>query len=141
MPSLTIGQMARQAGVGIDTVRFYERQGLLESPPRRTSGYRDFSAKSLQRLRFIRRAKALAFSLQEIGELLALHGSSASGCAEAASRAREKVAAIEAKIRGLEAVRAGLVELAAACERRTTAEKCPLLEALAGADSQEEEAR
>ena len=133
MPSLSIGQMARQAGVGIDTIRFYERQGLLAEPRRRTSGYRDYPAESLQRLRFIRRAKALAFSLREIRELLALHGSSAAGCAEAAARAREKIAAIEVKIRGLEAVRAGLEELAAACERRTTSERCPLLEALLGA--------
>jgi MerR family copper efflux transcriptional regulator len=141
MPSLTIGQMAREAGVGIDTVRFYERQGLLEAPPRRTSGYRDFPAESLQRLRFIRRAKALAFSLREIRELLALHASSATGCVEAAGRAREKIMAIEAKIRGLEAVRSGLEELAAACERRTTAERCPLLAALGGTDGPPETAR
>ena len=138
MQSLTIGQMARQAGVGIDTIRFYERQGLLAEPRRRGSGYREYPAESLRRLRFIRRAKALAFSLREVRELLALHGASAAGCAEAAARAREKVAAIEAKIRGLEAVRAGLEELAAACERRTTSERCPLLEALLGAPEQEE---
>jgi MerR family copper efflux transcriptional regulator len=141
MPTLTIGQMARQAGVGIDTVRFYERQGLLEEPPRRSSGYRDFPAESLQRLRFIRRAKALAFSLHEIRELLALHASSAAGCAEAATRAREKITAVEAKIRGLEAVRTGLAELAAACERRTTSERCPLLGALLGADERVETPR
>jgi MerR family transcriptional regulator, copper efflux regulator len=138
MPSLSIGQMARQAGVGIDTIRFYEREGLLAEPRRRTSGYRDYPAESLQRLRFIRRAKALAFSLREIRELLALHGSSPAGCAEAAARAREKIAAIEAKIRGLEAVRAGLGELAAACERRATSERCPLLEALLGAPEHQE---
>jgi MerR family copper efflux transcriptional regulator len=130
MPSLTIGQMARQAGVGIDTVRFYERQGLLAEPPRRASGYRDYSAESLRRLRFIRGAKARAFSLREIRELLTLHASSAAGCAEAAALAREKLAAVEANIRGLEAVRQGLEELAAACERRTATESCPLLEAL-----------
>jgi MerR family copper efflux transcriptional regulator len=134
MPTLTIGEMARQAGVGIDTVRFYERQGLLETPPRRTSGYRAFPAESLQRLRFIRRAKALAFSLREIRELLALHASSAAGCAEAAGRAREKIAIVEAKIRDLDAVRVGLAELAAACERRTPAERCPLLAALGGSE-------
>jgi MerR family transcriptional regulator, copper efflux regulator len=133
MRSLTIGQMARRAGVGIDTVRFYERQGLLMEPPRRRSGYRDYPAESLDRLCFIRRAKALGFSLREIRELLALHASSAAGCAEAAARAHEKIAAIEAKIRDLEAVRRGLEELAAACERRTIAEGCPLLAALSGA--------
>jgi Hg(II)-responsive transcriptional regulator len=141
MLSLTIGQMARQAGVGIDTVRFYERQGLLAEPPRRASGYRDYSAESLRRLRFIRRAKALAFSLREIRELLALHASSAAGCAEAATLAREKLAAVEAKIRGLEAVRQGLEELAAACERRTATESCPLLEALLEPAERREAAR
>jgi MerR family copper efflux transcriptional regulator len=130
MRSLTIGQMARRAGVGIDTVRFYERRGLLMEPPRRASGYRDYPAESLDRLRFIRRAKALGFSLREIRELIELHASSAAGCAQAAARAREKIAAIDAKIRDLEAVRLGLKQLAVACERRTTSEACPLLEAL-----------
>ncbi len=140
MPSLTIGQMARQAGVGIDTVRFYERQGLLAAPPRRASGYRDYSAESLRRLRFIRRAKALAFSLREIRELLALQASSAARCVEAAALAREKLATVEAKIRGLEAVRQGLEELAAACERRPAAAGCPLLDALLGVQDRPEEA-
>jgi MerR family copper efflux transcriptional regulator len=134
MRSLTIGQLAGQAGVGIDTVRYYERQGLLLEPPRRASGYRDYPAESLGRLRFIRRAKALGFSLQEIRELLALHASSAGGCAQAAARAREKIAALEARILDLEAVRLGLEGLAAACERRTTSEACPLLAALCGPD-------
>jgi MerR family copper efflux transcriptional regulator len=132
MQSLTIGQMARRAGVGVDTIRFYERRGLLMEPPRRRSGYRDYPAASLDRLRFIRRAKALGFSLLEIQELLALHGSSAAGCSEAADRAREKIVAIATKIRDLEAVRTGLEKLATACERRMPLEGCPLLAALSG---------
>jgi MerR family transcriptional regulator, copper efflux regulator len=140
MQSLTIGQMARRAGVGIDTVRYYERQGLLMAPPRRRSGYRDYPADSLDRLRFIRRAKALGFSLREIRELLGLHASSAAGCAEAAGQAREKIAAIATKMRDLEAMRQGLEKLAAACERRTATEGCPLLEALLGPEEPDERA-
>src|SRR3546814_748715 len=73
-PSLTISRLAERAGVGIDTVRYYERAGLLPAPPRRASGYRDYPADSVQRLRFIRRAKDLGFTLTEIGELLELSG-------------------------------------------------------------------
>ena len=72
MTTLTIGQVAGQAGVGVETVRFYERQGLLEVPPRRQSGYREYGEDAVARLRFIRRAKQLGFTLKEIKELLAL---------------------------------------------------------------------
>ena len=83
---MQIGQLARQAGVAIDTVRYYERQGLLPPAQRRESGYRIFEAGDVRRLRFINRAKTLGFSLREISELLAL---SAAGDADvAASRAQ-----------------------------------------------------
>ena len=66
MHALTIGQVAREAHVGIDTVRFYEREGLIEEPPRRPSGYRQYPPETVQRVRFIRRAKDLGFTLTEI---------------------------------------------------------------------------
>lgn len=132
MQSLTTGEMARRAGVGTDTVLYYERQGLLAPPPRRASGYRDYPPESLHRLHFIRRAKALGFSLAEIRELLALHAASAAGCAHAAARVRAKIAAIDAKIRHLETMRNGLESFAEACGRRTEATACPLLDALLG---------
>ena len=72
MRALTIGQVARQAGVGVETVRFYERQGLLDAPPRRASGYRQYAPEMVARLQFIRRAKELGFALKEIRELLSL---------------------------------------------------------------------
>lgn len=130
MQVLTIGQVARQAEVGIETVRFYERQGLLAAPPRGPSGYRQYPPDSVGRLRFIRRAKALGFSLAEIRSLLALHPGSARSCADVSTRVLEKIADIEARIRDLEAVRKGLEELAASCERRKPLAGCPLLEAL-----------
>jgi DNA-binding transcriptional MerR regulator len=69
--SLTIGRLAQQVGINLETVRFYERQGLLPKPPRSTSGYRLFPAEAARRLRFIKRAQELGFSLNEIRELLA----------------------------------------------------------------------
>ena len=71
-PHITIGAVARRAGVGIDTIRYYEREGLLPEPQRRASGYRDYGPDVVERLRFIRRAKDLGFTLEEIRELLAL---------------------------------------------------------------------
>jgi MerR family transcriptional regulator, copper efflux regulator len=128
---LTIGQLAKQAGVGVETVRFYERQGLLLEPPRRGSGgYRHYPSESLSRLRFIRRAKTLGFSLSEIQALLSLHPDSAESCAEVSDRIREKIAETDAKIRGLKAIRRGLSKLSAACGRRPLLARCPLLEAL-----------
>lgn len=74
MSTQTIGQVAKQVGIGVETVRFYERQGLIEDPPRTSLGYRQYPPDTVERLRFIRRAKDLGFSLGEIGELLGLGG-------------------------------------------------------------------
>src|SRR5919199_5139981 len=95
MAALTIGQIARRAGVGVETVRFYERQGLLEEPARKESGYRQYPEDVVARLRFIKRAKELGFSLKEIKELLALRVDPATTCAEVKARAQAKVADIE----------------------------------------------
>lgn len=127
---LSIGEVARREGVRVDTVRFYERQGLLPEPPRRASGYRQYPAESLRRLHFIRRAKALGFSLTEIKRLLSLHPTSSQACADVAAQAAEKIADLDARIRDLEAMRQGLVELAASCGRRPPLATCPLLAAL-----------
>ena len=72
MSGFSIGQVARQAGVGVETIRFYERKGLIKEPPRRASGYRQFSLDAVKRIRFIKRAKELGFSLSEIADLLSL---------------------------------------------------------------------
>ena len=96
---LTIGLVARQASVGVETVRFYERQGLIEEPPRRLSGYREYGDDVVPRLGFIRRAKNLGFTLKEIKELLSLRRDPSTPVADVRRRAEAKIADIETKIR------------------------------------------
>jgi MerR family mercuric resistance operon transcriptional regulator len=135
MKPLTIGQVARCAGVGVETVRFYERQGLLEEPARRDSGYRQYPEDVVARLRFIRRAKELGFSLKEIKELLALRVDPDTTCAEIKQRAQAKIADVEEKIRALQRIKKALVRLTAVCRGRGPTNECPILDAL---DKEEE---
>jgi MerR family mercuric resistance operon transcriptional regulator len=130
MKPLTIGQVAQQAGVGVETVRFYERQGLLEEPARRASGYRQYPEDVVARLRFIRRAKELGFSLKEIKELLALRVDRTTTCREVKEQAQAKITDIEGKIRSLLRMSAALMELTRSCRGRGPASECPILEAL-----------
>jgi Hg(II)-responsive transcriptional regulator len=116
MKLLTIGQVARRARVGIETVRFYEREGLLNEPARRASGYRQYTEDVVARLRFIKRAKALGFTLKEIGELLALRLDPETSCAEIKDRAKAKIDDIQAKIRDLQQMGEALVTLTASCK-------------------------
>ena len=101
MQPCTIAGIARRAGVGVETVRFYERQGLIAQPPRGVSGYRRYPEETVARLRFIRRAKALGFSLREIRELLSLRVDPMGRSGEVKARAQAKIADIEEKIRAL----------------------------------------
>jgi DNA-binding transcriptional MerR regulator len=128
MSSLSIGQLAQQAGVAIDTVRYYERNGLLAPAGRLASGYRRYGSAELQRLLFIRRAKGLGFSLDDVGELLAL--SDASDVTEVKRAAQRKLGDIERRIAELERIRAGLNALIADCPGHGRAEACPILHAL-----------
>jgi MerR family copper efflux transcriptional regulator len=128
--SLTIGAVARRAGVPIDTIRYYEREGLLPEPLRRASGYRSYGEGAVAQLRFIRRAKALGFTLEEIRELLALSADRQRGVKAVKKRAQERLAAIEARIAELQRVRDGLVELVASCPGHGAPEDCPILRAL-----------
>ena len=126
---LTIGRLARQAGVGIDTVRFYERARLLPKPVRTASGYRTYGAADVERLRFIRRAKALGFSLDDIAELLALgaaKGSRAAVKALAGKRLRD----LEAKIAELTVMRDTLAHYAHRCSGSGPLAGCPIVEAV-----------
>ena len=91
MAELSIGQVAQRAGVGIETIRFYEREGLIADPPRKPSGYREYSPEVVRRITFIRRAKDLGFSLKEIGELLGLKVHPRSGCAAVKRNAEAKI--------------------------------------------------
>lgn len=130
--SLTISPLARQAGVGIDTVRYYERMGLLPEPPRRASGYRVYPADALQRLQFIRRAKNLGFSLEEIKELLELSSRSGNGVSAVKATAAAKLKNVEERIAELERMRDGLRQLVQACPGHGTPQDCPILAALSG---------
>jgi MerR family mercuric resistance operon transcriptional regulator len=124
--------VARAAGIGVETVRFYERQKLLDPPPRRPSGYREFPEDVVHRLRFIRRAKELGFSLKEIGELLDLRLDPDATCADVKARADRKIEAIQEKLRDLQRMKRALAKLVAACNGNAAAsvERCPILESL-----------
>lgn len=135
MSGLRIGELASRAQVGVETVRFYERRGLLPEPPRRASGYREYPQESVARLQFVRRAQRLGFTLVEIRELLALHPESKSACSAVQLRAEEKLADVRGRIRELRAVERGLARLAAACGDNETLGICPLLESLGGEES------
>lgn len=130
--SLTISPLARQAGVGIDTVRYYERLGLLPEPPRRASGYRVYPADTLQRLQFIRRAKNLGFSLEEIKELLEMSRQSEHGVPAVKASAAAKLKDVEERIAELSRMRDGLRQLVEACPGHGAAQDCPILNALSG---------
>ncbi len=126
----TIGQVAKRAGVGVETVRFYERKGLIEQPRKRTSGYRVYPDDVVQRIRFIRHAKALGFTLAEIGELLSLRPDPRTNCATVKERAQGKMADIDEKIASLTKMHRSLTKLVHACDRRSQTAECPILEAL-----------
>ena len=128
---MQIGKLAKQAGTPIDTVRYYERHGLLPEPARRASGYRDYSPADVRRLRFVRRAKALGFNLNEIRELLDLSQHRGDDMAAMKSAAAEKLADVEAKLAELTRIRNGLQTLVAACPGHGALETCPILNALA----------
>ena len=128
MDALGIGQLAKQGGVGIDTVRYYERNGLLSPRTRLASGYRRYGELELARLRFIRRAQALGFTLKEVKELLALSTQRDVGRVKRSAQA--KLVDVEARIAALERVRDGLAKLIKACPGHGRAADCPILRAL-----------
>ena len=130
MDRFTIGEVARQAQVGIDTVRYYERNHLLPEAPRRLSGYREYDQDDVKRLRFIRRAKDLGFTLAEIRELLALSADRERGVRGGKDRAETRLTEVERRIRELQQVRRGLKRLIVACPGHGPLDRCPILAAL-----------
>ncbi len=130
MESLSIGQVARRAGVGVETVRFYERQGLLEKLPRKESGYRQYPPEAVSRLHFIKKAKEVGFSLKEIKELLSLRLDSAATCQDVRSRAEAKILDIEQKLQALTRMKQALTDLTKACSGRGSVSECPILQAI-----------
>jgi MerR family copper efflux transcriptional regulator len=134
MQGLTIGQLAKRARVNRETVRYYERRRLLQRPSRSMAGYRVFSDDAVKRLRFIRHAKMLGFSLEEIRELLALRVHSIDTCDRVRERTQSKIADIERKIEALQKMKGVLGELVTACSRRRKTDECPILDSLEASD-------
>jgi MerR family mercuric resistance operon transcriptional regulator len=130
MKPMTIGEVAKAAEIGVETVRFYEREGLIAEPPRRRSGYRQYPPDTVRRLRFIRRAKELGFTLSEIGELLELRVDRTKSCADVRTLARAKMADIEAKMLDLARIQAALTDLERTCRGKGPTSDCPILDAL-----------
>jgi MerR family transcriptional regulator, copper efflux regulator len=129
---LTIGRVARGAGLTIDTVRYYEREGLLQRPVRTAAGYRQYTEEAIARLRFIREAKKLGFTLSEIRELLALKVAPGKSCADVRARAEAKIIDVRQRIDQLNRIRRALMKLTAACSGRGPTSQCPILESLEG---------
>ncbi|MBV6418418.1 MAG: Mercuric resistance operon regulatory protein [Steroidobacteraceae bacterium] len=132
---MKIGELAKSTGVPIDTVRYYERHGILPTPRRRPSGYRSYDEGDRARLRFIRRAKALGFTLEEIRDLLALTARRGRNMAGVKRAASGKLADVEHKLADLVRVRDGLRALVDACPGHGDLAQCPILAALSGEES------
>lgn len=130
MKALRIGQVAQGAGVGVETVRFYERKGLIQEPPRRASGYRQYPEDVIPRIRFIRRAGELGFSLKEIQEFLELRAESKARSGAVRDRTEAKVREIEGRIADLESIKSVLAGLTARCGGSSPIGECPILAAL-----------
>jgi Hg(II)-responsive transcriptional regulator len=135
MSGLTIGELANQAGVNRETVRYYERRRLLARPARTIAGYRIFPDDAVDRLRFIKHAQALGFTLEEIRELVALRVDERSSCEQVRERAMRKFVDVEARIEALRRIRRVLGRLVRACEARLPTAPCPILESFAAADT------
>ncbi len=130
MEKLTIGQLANKANVNLETIRYYERRGLIPEPPRNKSGHREYSLEAVKRTEFIKRSQALGFSLKEISELLSLRIKPGITSADINRRVETKIADIDKKIADLEQMRAALLQMARQCAGRGSICGCPILEAL-----------
>lgn len=128
--ALTIGKLANAAGVGVETIRFYEREGLLPKPPRKRSGYRQYPPDAVARVMFIRRAKELGFTLKEITELLELRVDPDKSCADVRALAKAKIVNVEQKMADLARIKGALEKLAKACRGKGPTGECPILDAI-----------
>jgi len=130
MATMTIGKLAKRAGVGVETIRFYERKGMIPEPPRRESGYREYDEETVDRVRFIRGAKELGFTLREIDGLLSIRVDPDGPCQEVNRRIDTKILDIDDRIQKLDRMRATLVRLRARCRGEGPVSECPILDAL-----------
>ena len=132
---MTISRASRAAGVGVETIRFYERKGLIRQPPKPTaSGFRQYPDATIKRIQFIRQARAIGFSLREIAELLELRANPSADAGDIRSRATTKLRNVEEKIKELKRIRDALESLIAACPGRGALETCSIIEILDGND-------
>ncbi|WIX32619.1 MerR family transcriptional regulator [Salinicola sp. JS01] len=131
MSDMTIGKVAEAVGVGVETIRFYERRGLIEQPPRpEGGGYRVYSEETVQRVQFIRRAQELGFSLREIAELLSLRTDHDTDAGEVWQRATAKLQDVDRKIERLQHIRRGLMTLLDRCPGEGPLRCCSIIDAL-----------
>ena len=127
---LRIGQVAKESGVGVETVRFYESEGLITRPGRSASGYRQYSAAIIDQIKFIQHAKKLGFSLKEVGELVELKNTPGARCDKVKVTAIAKIADIQEKIDALEQIKTALLPLVDQCISAAPISDCPILNAL-----------
>lgn len=127
---LTIGQVADKAAVNVQTIRYYERRGLLPTPRRTAAGYRQYGADAVARLRFVKHAQELGFSLLEIQELLGLRVRHGAACDAVERKTRQKIVVVQQRIRDLRRMKGTLERLAASCAARRPTDDCPILEVL-----------
>jgi Hg(II)-responsive transcriptional regulator len=127
-PTVRIGEAARRAGVNIRTLHYYEARGLLPEPERTESNFRIYTEETIRRIRFVKRAQQLGFSLKEIKDLLAHRVDSKATCADVRERAQSKIADIEKRIVSLQAMKEALARVTAACSGRGSVSECPILE-------------
>ncbi len=125
---MTIGRLASAAGVNIETVRFYQRSGLIDEPSKPHSGYRTYEESDVRRIRFIKRAQLLGFALEEIAGLLKLEGSRA--CADTRALAARKLATVEVKLSDLLAMQKALADMVSRCGVEDGTDGCPIIRAL-----------
>ena len=130
MTGMTIGKVASRTGVGIETIRFYERKGLINEPPRRDSGYRLYDTDVIDRLSFIQQAKSLGFTLEEISQLLSISLKSGEPLPAVKKIARKRLQDIEEKLKLLRSMKRTLKKLVDACPGKGTIDDCPILETL-----------
>lgn len=130
MEYLSTGRLAKEAGVNIDTVRYYEKRGLIPKPPRRDSGYRMFRDDAVKRIIFIKHAQEIGFSLNEIEELLFLRVSSKTTCQEVKKRTESKIVEVEGKILNLQRIKGALEKMADICRANKRIGDCPILDML-----------
>jgi Hg(II)-responsive transcriptional regulator len=130
MELMTVGQLAKKADVNVETIRYYERRGLLDEPIRNTSGYRQYTSKYLDKIKFIKSAQSIGFTLNEIQDLLTLRITSNTVCNDVKLMAKEKILLIEEKINDLENIKNTLNELICSCENNKITDDCPILQSI-----------